>query len=287
MRQGFVSYHDGTLEDLLSRMRAELPGLPKQEAKVAQYILLNLDGLSFETGRTIARKVSVSEVTVGRTLRRFGCNSVKGLKALLQKQYTVAGSMPVTRGELSYLWRDRLNAEQAVLQTVFEQREASVFEEARRALAGAHEVFVTGFQTVRGLAEDSARRLSLARPRVRYLSPHDGMAAEWIGDLEASRSCLLLIDVVPYATESQTLARMAREQGRWVVVVSDEYCHWAAEDADAAIYAPSSTGLFLESTIGINAALALLIDAVASSNAAASAQRLKDWKVSSRRLKIF
>lgn len=287
MQQGFASYKDGTLEELLSRMRAELSDLPKQEAKVAQYILLNLDGLSFETGRTIAQKVSVSEVTVGRTLRRFGCESVKALKALLQKQYTVARGMPVPRGELSDLWRDRLNAEQGVLQAVFEQRESPMFEEARRALAGSREVFVTGFQSVRGLAEDTARRLSLARPGVRYLSPHDGMAAEWIGDPEAARSCLLLVDVVPYATESQTLARMAREQGRRVVVVSDEYCHWAAEEADAVIYAPSSTGLFLESTLGITAALALLVDAVAYSDAVAAAQRLKEWKASSRRLKIF
>ena len=98
---------------------------------------------------------------------------------------------------------------------------------------------------------------------------------------------MLLVDVVPYATESQTLARIAREQGRRVVVVSDEYCHWAAEAADAAIYAPSSTGVFLESTLGLNAALALLIDGVASTNAAASPQRLKEWKACSRRLKIF
>ena len=287
MPQGFASYKDGTLEDLLARIRADLPALPKQEAKVAQYILLNVDSLSFETGRTIALKASVSEVTVGRTLRRFGCESVKALKALLQRRYTVAGGMAALRGELTDVWQDRLNAEQAVLQTVFEQRESAIFQEACRALAGAREVFVTGFQTVRGLAEDAARRLSLARPGVRYLSPHDGMAAEWIGDPEATRSCLLLVDVVPYATESQALARLAREQGRRVVVVSDEYCHWAAEEADAAIYAPSSTGLFLESTLGLNAALALLIDAVASADAAASAERLKNWKLSSRRLKIF
>ena len=52
MRQGFTSYKDGTLEDLLTEMQAELSTLPKQEAKVVQFILLNVDSLSFETGRS-------------------------------------------------------------------------------------------------------------------------------------------------------------------------------------------------------------------------------------------
>src|SRR3546814_6002377 len=68
---------------------------------------------------------------------------------------------------------------------------------------------------------------------------------------EASQSCLLLVDVVPYARESADLARLAKEQGRRCIVVSDEYCHWGREVADAVIYAPSRTGLFLESTVGI------------------------------------
>src|SRR6056297_3870656 len=79
MRQGFTSYKDGTLEELLTEMQAELSTLPKQEAKVVQFILLNVDSLSFETGRSIAEKAGVSEVTVGRALRRFGCDSVKAL----------------------------------------------------------------------------------------------------------------------------------------------------------------------------------------------------------------
>lgn len=287
MRQGFTSYKDGTLEDLLTEMQAELSTLPKQEAKVVQFILLNVDSLSFETGRTIAEKAGVSEVTVGRALRRFGCGSVKAFKTLLQRRYSVAGGMVSARGELSPLWREKLDAEQAALKSIYEQRESAAFEVAKTRLSTAREVYVTGFQTVRGLAEDAARRLSLARSGVRYLSAHDGMTAEWINDPSPSKTCLLLVDVVPYSKESETLAAMAREQGRGVVVVADEYCHWAAEQANAVIYAPSSTGLFLESTVGLNAALALLVDAVASEDQASSAIRLKDWKDRSRRLKIF
>jgi DNA-binding MurR/RpiR family transcriptional regulator len=152
-------------------------------------------------------------------------------------------------------------------------------------MRGAPALHATGFQSVRGIAEDFARRLALARRGVAYLSPHDGMLGEWLdhGDGDG----LILVDVVPYARESTELARLARAQGRSVVVVSDEFCHWSRELADAAIHAPPRTGLFLESTLGIAAALGLLVDAAARTEPAGAQERLTRWKANSRRLGLF
>lgn len=288
MQEGFASYPEGSFEELVRKIEADMPNLPKQEAKVAQYILLNLDSISFETGRTISQKARVSEITVGRVLRRFGCAGMKEFKALLRQRYSIAGQAPARKGgDLSERWRDQLGAEIEAVQSIYDLIEGEDFLRAQDLLAGMEEVFVTGFQTVRGLAEDSARRLALARPDVRFLSAHDSMLSEWIGSRPRRSSCVLLIDVVPYAAESLALAALAKEQGRKLVVVTDEYCHWAREFADAVINAPSATGLFLESTLGLNAALALLIHGVANSQPDAAAERLREWKGFSRQLKLF
>ena len=287
MASGFASYPDATFESLTATIRSELPKLPKQEAKVAQYLLLNLESLSFETGKSIAQKARVSEVTVGRVLRRFGCDGMKELKELLRQRYSVSGSLPEKKDDISGRWRTTMNAELDAIRTVFGQMDGKPYEEAARRLSNADEVFVTGFQTVRGLAEDAARRLSLARSGVRYLSTHDGMLAEWISSSDREKTCLLMIDVVPYAGEGQSLAQLARQQGRSVVLVTDEYCHWANEVAHATLFAPSATGLFLESTLGLNAALALLIDAVARSSPDNAQARLREWKGMTRQLKLF
>ncbi len=287
MSQGFASYPEATLEELVSAMKAQIGALPKQEAKVVQYFLLNLSSLSFETGKSIAQKAGVAEVTVGRVLRRLGCDGMKEFKQRLRQRYSVAGGVPEKKLDVSGKWRQCLEAETAGIQSVFAQRETREFLTAQSLLSQADQVFVTGFQTVRGLAEDTGRRLALARPNVQYLSAHDGMLAEWIGSRSAKQSCLLLVDVVPYAGESQALARLAKEQGRKIVMVTDEYCHWARDLADAVIYAPSSTGLFLESTLGLNAALALLVDAVADTSADDAKARLKEWKQLTRGLQLF
>lgn len=91
MSQGFDSYPEATFEELVQKMTAEMSTLPEQEAHVAQYMLLDLDALSVETGKSLARKVGVSGVAVGRLLRRFGCDGMRALKSLLRRRYSVAG----------------------------------------------------------------------------------------------------------------------------------------------------------------------------------------------------
>lgn len=288
MPSGFSSYSRAPLDDLVSRIEAGLSSLPKQEARCAQYILLNLGSISLETGQSIAAKAGVAEITVGRMLRRFGCAGMKEFRALMRQTYSVSGAA-IGRGgeELSPDWHDQLGAEIQGLRSVYEQMTTPAFARAVALLEGAGQVHVTGFQTVRGLAEDGARRLALARPRVQFLAGHDSMLSEWIAPPGPEGACLLMIDVIPYASEAERIARIARDQGRAVVLVTDEYCHWAGDVADAVINAPSKTGLFLESTLGLHAALSLLIDAVAREGGEATTDRMKAWKQLSHGLKLF
>ena len=67
-------------------LRTALPNLSKLEARVAQYMLLNIATLSFKTGASLAEKVGVSEVTVSRLLRRLGYRGVRGLKTQLRSE---------------------------------------------------------------------------------------------------------------------------------------------------------------------------------------------------------
>lgn len=288
MSHGFSSYAEAPLDEFVVKMEAGLPDLPKQEAKVAQYFLLNLTSISFETGKSIAQKAGVAEITVGRMLRRFGCAGMKEFKAMLRHRYSVTGESIADEGaELPADWQDQMNAELRAVRTVYAKINTLAFQAAERYLREAEEVYVTGFQTVRGLAEDVSRRLSLARPRVRFLSAHDSMLSEWLDLPAAGGSCLLIIDVIPYAAESETLARLARDQGRSVVVVTDEYCHWAHDVTDAVINAPSKTGLFLESILGLNAATSLLVHATANAPGMDMDRRMRDWKRLSNQIGIF
>lgn len=289
MTSGFASFPQGPLGELVGKLEQALPTLPKQEAKIAQFMLLNVHILGPETGKSLASRVGVSEITVGRLMRRVGYDGTKHLKELLRQHYSVGGSDIAAPSDIGMHLKQVMDSELSVIRTVFEQTNNDHWARANRLIAKSRKIYVTGFQSVRGLSEDFARRLSIARPNVQYLSPHDGMLGEWLDTRTdiAQDECLVLIDVVPYAAEGQELAKIARKESRSCIVVSDEYCHWSAEVADAALYAPSNTGLFLESTIGLNVTLALLVDQAAHADPEGSKMRLASWKKNARRLGLF
>jgi DNA-binding MurR/RpiR family transcriptional regulator len=275
-------------------LRAAVPDLPRLEAQVAQYMMLNIGNLSFETGASLARKVGVSEVTVSRLLRRLGHEGMRGLRKELRNELLnrepLEGDDSGTLEAPNRIARN-LELEYEALREVFQQCASSTWGRLVRAVVDADCVYVTGFQAVRGIAEDCARRLGITRDNVQFLAAHDGMLTEWLGleDDQATRTsqCLILIDVVPYAREAKVLARLCKESNRSLIVITDEMCHWAKNYTDLVVHASTRTGLILESTVAITAALNLMVNSVADQNSATLTARLDRWKADTRALKLF
>lgn len=289
METGFSSFPQANFDEFVQKLESETSNLPRQEAKLAQFIILNLPSLGLETGKSLSEKVGVSEVTVGRLLRRLGCNGMKGLKLLIREHYSVTPASFNLDSDITGPLEHTHEAELKAVTNVFKQTQGRDWQIISELLADSQIVYVTGFQSVRGIAEDFCRRLALARKNVRFLSAHDNMLGEWLDEEVDSRgtSCLIMVDVVPYAKEAEKLARLAKNQGRNLIVVSDEYCHWSRDIADAVIYAPSRTGLFLESTASIVVALTLMVDCAANADPDASAKRLVHWKSHTKKIGIF
>ena len=276
------------------KLKAALPDLPRLEAQVLQYMVLNIGELSFETGVSIAEKVGVSEVTVSRLLRRLGFQGMRGLKKeLLNELYNREPIQESKQeiGEVSEGMTRNMDLEYKALGEVYQQSASPMWGQLVQLIVEAENVYVTGFQSVRGVAEDCARRLGMTRDNVRFLAAHDSMLTEWLnwGDdkPEAPSQCLILIDVVPYAREASFLSKLCNENDHSLIVFTDEMCHWAKNYTDMVIYASTRTGLILESTVAITAALNLMVNSVADQYSATLTERLEKWRTYTRELKIF
>ena len=294
MKESFSSYPQTQYPRFEGQLHQAMPDLSNLEAQVAQYMVLNLGDLSFETGASLASKVGVSEVTVSRLLRRLGYEGMRGLKRELQSELSAQASFDEKTAPLqtaAYPFANVLELELKALRGVFQQCGGPGWDRLVDTIVAAERVYITGFQTVRGIAEDCARRLALAKSDVRFLSAHDGMLAEWLQTKsDAARrvgDCLIMIDVVPYAREAPVLAEFCRTTGRQTVIVTDELCHWAKDYTDHVVHARSRSGLFLESTVGITAALNLLVHSVAERSPEETEARLDHWKAMARSLNVF
>lgn len=294
MKESFSSFPQNLYPRFEGQLRDAVTDLSNLEAQVAQYMMLNLSDLSFETGASLANKVGVSEVTVSRLLRRLGYEGMRGLKRELQAE--LSGQAPSDEGTAQLQpvtdpFSSVLELEVKALRGVFQQVATPTWRKLVTTISDAERTYVTGFQTVRGIAEDCARRLALAKSDVRFLSAHDGMLAEWLQvDSRKARhkgDCLIMIDVVPYAREAPVVAEYCHKTGRSLVMVTDELCYWAKNYTDMVVHARSLSGLFLESTVGITAVLNLLVHSVAERNPEETEARLDHWKAVARNLNVF
>jgi DNA-binding MurR/RpiR family transcriptional regulator len=276
---------------LAARLRA-IPGdLTRSEAMIAQWLLLNEAGLALETGASIAAKTGVSEITVSRFLRRLGFRGMAELKAEIGSPaaslhvHATERYMRLLEGELGTLLKRDADA----ILGLGAQIARPEWAQAIAALDAADEVFVTGFQTVRGLAEDFARRLAIVRGSVRYLSAHDAGLVEWVPSARRAGEAraLVLVDMVPYAREAEVVVRTACRLGITAVVVTDELNTWAVAHTPFVFHASTKAGAFLESTGPLGTLLNLVTHAVAGRDPDKARRRIASWPAMLRDLGLY
>ena len=276
---------------LAARLRGLSGGLTKSEAVIAQWLILNEATLGLETGASIATKTGVSEITVSRFLKRAGYKGLQGLKEDLQSALVHAHVAPTDRyfrlldSEIGAILKRDADAVLALAHEV----EKPSWAQAIDAIAAADEVFVTGFQTIRGIAEDFTRRLSIVRGSVRFLSPHDSGLVEWIPSFrrgEESR-CLVMIDMAPYAREALPIVQTARSLGMQVIVVTDELNTWASTETPFVFHVATKVDAFLESTGPMTTLMNVIIHEVAGRAPEKARKRIKDWPPIMRGLGLY
>jgi DNA-binding MurR/RpiR family transcriptional regulator len=276
---------------LAAKLRGMTGGLTKSEAVIAQWLVLNEAILGLETGASIASKTGVSEITVSRFLKRAGYKGLQGLKEDLQAALVHAHVSPADRyfrlldSEIGAILKRDADAVLALAHEV----EKPTWPQAIDAIAAADEVFVVGFQTIRGIAEDFARRLSIVRGSVRYLSPHDGGLVEWIPSFRrgAESRCLVMVDMAPYAREALPILRTARSLGFAVVVISDELNTWASAETPFVFHVATKVDAFLESTGPMTTLMNVIIHEVAGRATEKARKRIKDWPQIMRGLGLY
>lgn len=273
------------------RLEEILPDLTKSEAAIARYLMLNESAIGLETGASLAAKTNVSEITISRFLRRLGYKGMQALKSDLSTAH-VSNGLDVQGRHLRLLNDDlsqSLKREAEAILDLAAQIAKPEWNSAIDAIASADEVSVTGFQTIRGLAEDFARRLSIVRGSVRYVSAHDAGLAEWIPSKRRAndKKVLVLIDIIPYAREAEPMAKLCVDMGIELVVITDETNNWAYPHTPHVFHASTRMGTFLESNGPMATLLNIALHEVAGRDPERVKQRLDSWPAIMRGLSLW
>jgi DNA-binding MurR/RpiR family transcriptional regulator len=258
-RRGDVSKH------ILKLVQSDGLRRSKSDKLIANYIERNLADLPFETARSIAQRLELSPMTVGRYLRRMGFDGLDELKGELRR----GSSNPAwqVKGQVDRLEQDRKEGkllagliQQQIdnLGQIYEITTAPEWQQTIDALVGASEVYVAAYQNVRGIAQYFASQLSYTRPRVQFVDGVNGTYAEVL-DGSVEGRLLFLHDVRRFAAKARPLALEARRAGVKVVLLTDEFCPWGPEVSDICLVVPGSHGPLWDGAATMTAVMDLML----------------------------
>ncbi len=256
-------------QTLRQRLHACLADGSKADKALASYMLARTGSIPFETAASLAEKVSVSEPTVGRFCRTLGYASFKDLKQRLRQdigdkpwlisdrlkdfqQRSLAGEGQLARS---------LEMEISGLVAVYELAQTEDWRRVARRLAGASAVYVTGFQTERGLAQYLVNQLQYLRDGVHLVDLASGNFAELLLSGGAS-PCLVIFEARRYSRMARLLAREAKQAGIGTTLITDAFCDWGRGLVDEMLVVSTEFNLFWDSTAQMASLSSLLVNSV-------------------------
>lgn len=267
---------------LLQRLQNDLESYSSADRAVAAYMLAHYATLAFETAMSLAEKVGVSEITIGRFARKLGYRNFKALKNEL-KDSSEEGFPWLIGDELlefvesadgSDEGETNIQREMKSLLAVYRLAETPQWAAAVELLAKSRTVQIAGFQTERGIAMLLANHLQFMRDGVRLVDLSAGNYADVFASDEED-SCLVVIDIRRYSRQSYLIAEQASLHGVPLIVLTDLFCDWAGRFTPHVLAVPTQTGLFWSSPVALVCAVNLMVNSVIKAIGTRVEQRLE------------
>lgn len=238
---------------VVERIEENYSSMTKTFRKIANYILSNIDTLPYETAETIAQKVGVSGISVGRFLRSNGYQNIDQFKTAFRK----ADNSPwkVTDRFEAYKSQDKninsyLEQETTLIQHVYELTKNPNFHNMLERLNSSDAVYIVGIQSMSGIMQYFSDLLGYMRPNIHYVTEHSGFFLE-VFNHNYQNPHIVLCDIRRYASTTQKLCELAKKQEISFTFITDEFCEWSRKLKNETLILKTSTGQFWDSTTPI------------------------------------
>lgn len=268
-------------QDLFAKLEARLESFTPAERQIANHMLGNRSELPFETAASLAKKLCVSAVTVGRFCRLLGYRHFRAIKEEMRQG---SGAAPWLVGDQLAQFMDRygdedqlrrsLELEMAALVEVYGMVDTPPWKAATNLIVRSELVQIAGFQTERGLAMLLANLLQYVREGVQQVDMVAGNYSDVFARQVKSR-CLILLDMRRYSRQSLLLAEKAASESIPLIIITDKYCDWGRRYTPHVFAVPSESGQFWSSSVAMTCFINLLVTSVVARSGKAVEKHLE------------
>jgi DNA-binding MurR/RpiR family transcriptional regulator len=276
-----VTLGAATKASLFDQLEAHVGEFTPAERQIANHLLIHRDSIPFENAATLARKLGVSAVTVGRFCRAMGFRHFRDLKEDMRTRSPVAPWLAGDRlREFRETYENRdelrrsLDLEIGSLVEVYGMIDTPNWNASVKLLAHSAVVQIIGFQTERGLALLLANSLNYLREGIELVDPASGHYADVFSRRSAKR-CLVLIDNRRYSRQTYLLAEQAADAKLPLIMITDKKCDWARQFTPHVISVSTDAGQFWSSSVAMACVVNQLANCVVARSGAHVEKRLR------------
>lgn len=267
--------------DLAQKLRHYCHDGSAAQRRLANFFLENLSDIPFETAASIAVKMDVSPMTVGRFLRSLGFQGLDNLKNALRSRaissaWELTGRIETLRVDLKEgrLLAELMQEQVEMLHRLYDMSNQAAWATAVDQILGAREIYVASYQNIGGIARYFTEQLSYARDGVRYMDGLNGTYAELL-DHQGEDALLIIIDARRFASKSRILADEAAKVGHATLVITDAYCDWVNPARQTVLALPPTAARTWDSFMSLAALLDFLMTSVVIAGGEAVRSRTK------------
>ena len=237
--------------------------LTKTQKMIAQYILDNSADACFMTSTEIALKLGVSESSVIRFSRSLGFSGFMDFQKSLRRDYqdkvlsisssiTIPSQRIAKRAQLTssaeYINRHLKNAAKN-LENALTSNRPEAFEEAADIILASRHKYITASRGNSSLGDYFLLYLKHMVPNVETTSSSAISPVDHLCNISKD-DCLIMFSFPRYSSEDKICARMAREAGAKVIVVTDKPSALLAEYATVLFTVPVDSNAFFNCMVG-------------------------------------
>lgn len=262
------------LDTLFEKFNNSLKSGTPAEKRLARYYMEHPGEISYETAASVADRLDLSPMTVGRFLRAMGIDphvqpAVRhvGMVKSARTGEPAAGFDEPAQRDIAPA-RDHLDA----LRQVHAIAASTTWRGAVETLARASEVYVASLGQMLPMAVYLASRLAVVRDGVRHMSGGDGTYLELLGNRRSN--CLLaIVDDHLSTNRLQRLAIAARHAGHNVLLFTHAASPEMEQICDHVVQGPMQGATGCLDPVALTAMIELAVAAVGAAQGPFAAER--------------
>ena len=248
--------------------------LTKAQRKIAEFFIQNPERVGMSSSMEMAKAIGVSDASITRFARAIGYEGFTDLKNDIYNNLAsraAGGTNSLSLAERFEANRTQFGGEspaeymkviQYDLERTFRQNGVQQFQQAAELLRSANHRYVIGFRGCLGVAGQCAWLLRFLLDHVVHICDEGPGGIGSLQDIQAG-DCVLLFSLSRFYKSDLRLARLARDRGASLVLVTNSVISPLAELADVLLLAETKNVSFFNSAVAVNLVSEYLVTCLA------------------------